>query len=69
MAPQSQCGEGARPHLCMNEWNRLTPVRRRLSLTKAVWGKFIQMNVQRFNQKQKSVYQGYKNIKLKRVFD
>ena len=24
-APHSQCGEGARPHLCMNEWNRPTP--------------------------------------------
>ena len=31
--PHSQFGEGARPHLCMDEWNRLTPVRRRLSLT------------------------------------
>ena len=36
-----QFGEGARPHLCMNEWNRATPVRRRLSLTQAVRGKFI----------------------------
>ena len=33
-APHSQFGEGARPHLCMDEWNRPTPVRRRLSLTK-----------------------------------
>ena len=32
-APHSQFGEGARPHLCMDEWNRPTPVRRRLSLT------------------------------------
>ena len=31
-APHSQFGEGARPHLCMDEWNRPTPVRRRLSL-------------------------------------
>ena len=31
--PHSQFGEGARPHLCMDEWNRPTPVRRRLSLT------------------------------------
>ena len=23
-APHSQFGEGARPHLCMDEWNRLT---------------------------------------------
>ena len=34
-APHSQFGEGARPHLCMHEWNRPTPVRRRLSLTQA----------------------------------
>ena len=32
-ASHSQFGEGARPHLCMDEWNRPTPVRRRLSLT------------------------------------
>ena len=25
-APHSQFGEGARPHLCMDEWNRPTPV-------------------------------------------
>ena len=24
-APHSQCGKGARPHLCMDEWNRPTP--------------------------------------------
>ena len=35
-APHSQFGEGARLHLCMHEWNRPTPVRRRLSLTQAV---------------------------------
>ena len=34
-------GEGARPHFCMDEWNRPTPVRRRLSLAQAVWGKLI----------------------------
>ena len=34
-APHSQFGEGARPHLCIDEWNRPTPVRRRLSLTQA----------------------------------
>ena len=33
-APHSQFGEGARPHLYMDEWNCPTPVRRRLSLTK-----------------------------------
>ena len=40
-APHSQFGEGARPHLCMDEWNRPTPVRRRLSLTQAARGKPI----------------------------
>ena len=40
-APHSQFGEGARPHLCMDEWNRPTPVCRRLSLTQAVRGKPI----------------------------
>ena len=34
-APHSQFGEGAKPHLCKNEWNRPTPVHRRLSLTQA----------------------------------
>ena len=40
-APHLQFGEGARPHLCMDEWNRPTPVRRRLSLTQAARGKPI----------------------------
>ena len=40
-APHSQFGEGARSHLCMDEWNRPTPVRRRLSLTQAARGKPI----------------------------
>ena len=40
-APHSQFGEGARPHLCMDEWNRPTPVCRRLSLTQAARGKPI----------------------------
>ena len=40
-APHSQFGEGARPHLCMDEWNRPTPVRRRLSLTQAAQDKPI----------------------------
>ena len=35
-APHSQFGEGARPHLCMDEWNRPTPVRKRFSLNQAV---------------------------------
>ena len=40
-APHSQFGERARPHLCMDEWNRPTPVRRRLSLTQVARGKPI----------------------------
>ena len=32
-APHSQFGEGARPHLYMDNWNCPTPVRRRLNLT------------------------------------
>ena len=40
-APHSLFGEGARPHLCMDEWNCPTPVRRRLSLTQAARGKPI----------------------------
>ena len=40
-APHWQFGEVARPHLCMDEWNRPTPVCRRLSLTQAVRGKSI----------------------------
>ena len=41
-APHSQFGEGTRSHLCMDEWNLPTPVRRRLSLTQAARGKPIQ---------------------------
>ena len=37
-ALHSQLGEEARPYLCMYEWNRPTPVRRRLSLTQASRG-------------------------------
>ena len=40
-APHSQFGEGAKPHLCMDEWTRPTPVCRRLSLTQATRGKPI----------------------------
>ena len=40
-APHSQFDEGARPHLCMDEWNRPTPVRRLLSLTQTARGKPI----------------------------
>ena len=37
----SQFGEGARSHLCMDKWNRSTPVCKRLSLTKAARDKPI----------------------------
>ena len=40
-APHSQFGEGVRPHLCMDEWNRPTPVCRQLNLTQAARGKPI----------------------------
>ena len=40
-APHSQFGEEARPHLCMDEWNRPTLVHKRLSLIQAVPGKLI----------------------------
>ena len=40
-APHSQFGEGARPHLCIDKWNRPTPARRWLSLTRAARGKPI----------------------------
>ena len=33
--PHLQFGEGARPHLCMDEWNCPTPVLKRLSFTEA----------------------------------
>ena len=39
--PLSQFEEEARPHLCMEEWNRPTAVRRQLSLTQAVREKLI----------------------------
>ena len=34
-----QFGEGASPHLCMDEWNSTTLIHRQLSLTQAVQGK------------------------------
>ena len=40
-APHSQFGEGARPHLCMDEWNCPTPVSKWLSLAEAARGKPI----------------------------
>ena len=47
-APHSQFSEGARPHLCMDEWNRPTPVCRRLSLTQDTRGKPIPTGVAPF---------------------
>ena len=41
MEPHSQFGEGARPHLCINKWNRPTPVCRRLTLLQVVRSKPI----------------------------
>ena len=40
-APHLQFCKGAKPHLCMDEWNCPTPVRRRLSLTQAARSKPI----------------------------
>ena len=40
-APHSRFGEGARPHLCMDKWNRPIPVLKRLSLTQAARDKAI----------------------------
>ena len=41
VALHSQFGEGARPHLCMDEWNRPTPVLKRLSVIQAARDKPI----------------------------
>ena len=41
LAPYAHFAEGARPHLCVDEPKRPTPVRRRLSLTQAVLVKLI----------------------------
>ena len=41
VAPHSQFGEGARPHLCINGWNRPTPILKRLSSTQAARDKSI----------------------------
>ena len=43
----SHFGEGTRPHLCMYEWNRPTPVRRRLSLTQTARSKPIPTGLHR----------------------
>ena len=39
--PHLQFDEGARPHLCIDKWNRPIPVCRQLSLTQAAQGKPI----------------------------
>ena len=44
-ATHSQFGKGARPYLCMDEWNCPTPVRRQLSLTQAIRGKLIPIDL------------------------
>ena len=45
LAPNSQFAEEARPHLCMDEPKRPTPVRWRLSLTQAVLVRLIPMGL------------------------
>ena len=40
-SPHSQFSKRVTPHLCMDERNHPAPVCRQLSLTQAVWGKFI----------------------------
>ena len=45
LVPHSHFTEGARPHLCMDEPKRPTPVRRRLSVTLAVLVKLIPMGL------------------------
>ena len=44
-APHLQFSEGAKLHLCINEWNRPTPVSMRSSLTQAVRGKLISIGL------------------------
>ena len=45
LAPHSHFAEEARPHLCMDEPKRPTPVRRQLSLTQAFLVKLIPMGL------------------------
>ena len=45
LAPHSHSAKEARPHLCMDEPKRPTPVRRRLSLTQAVLVKLIPISL------------------------
>ena len=55
-----QFGEGARPHLCMDEWNRPTPVLKQLSLTQAAWDKPIPTGL--------GIDPGHKNTEPERIF-
>ena len=60
-APHSQFGEGARPHLCIDEWNRPTPVRRRLSLTQAARGKPSQQACHRSRAQKHGAWKHFHN--------
>ena len=60
-APHLQFGEGARPHLCMDEWNRPTPVRRRLSLTQAARGKPIPTGLHRSRAQKHGAWKHFHN--------
>ena len=62
-APHSQFGEGARLHLCMDEWNCPTPVCRQLNLTQAVRGKLIPIG-----QANRPTGYGYENTKHGCIF-
>ena len=63
-APHSQFGEGARSYLCMDEWNRPTPVHRRLSLTQAARGKPSQ---QAWHQSGAQKHGAWKHLQVFRV--
>ena len=62
LAPHSHFAEGARPHLCMDELKRSTPVRRRLSLTVAVLVKFIEWIDRTTTIIVKSLFQAHKYV-------
>ena len=61
-APHSQVGEGARPHLCMDKWNRPTPVRRRLSLTQAARSNPSQQACHRSRAQKHGAWKHFHNI-------
>ena len=60
-APHLKFGEGARPHLCMDEWNRPTPVRRWLSLTQALGVSLSQQAWHRFRAQKHKVWKHFHN--------